>query len=521
MSMNYLNINVRLPILLISVFLLSSCATIGANLALDLAKEEEAKGCESSYYENSAKVALEDCERISRLIKKAGVSGGFVGYDNSGRLILKGSYQNEEQIDLAYMTALTVVGTSSMEISPVTPRDLQEIKMIKSYIPKQNSSGNGEKYALLIGVSKFKYKIPPIVTAVKDAQSIKDTLIKSGEFKDKNIILIKDEQATKQNILNALNDLKNKTTPNDTVVFYISTHGTPPNTFGKMGIIPYDLKNELDDLKNELDYPNMQAYAEKISKDESGDDEIITIVRKRVAALKAAISFDDIQEFVTGIKADKFIAILDTCYSGSALGALSYPVGGIQYAKNERDYFQSLNIESKAELVGNGKVCNNTSYSNSASAGITNKQQLIENPEKKCVSKGSKGLYLTDSLMLGEVAQPNIKKKGNGENYNYEQLEKFKAAFGSSNEQHHFGKIIITAASGDEESQYDSDKVPTSYFTYYLTKGLQNFDGEIYPAFDYARIRTRKVVSDSLENCTQTPEMISTPDACVNIHLSK
>ena len=515
MPMNYLNINlnVRLPIILISVFLLSSCATIGANLALDLAKEEEAKGCESSYYENSAKVTLEDCERISRLIKKAGVLGGFVGYDNSGRLILKGSYQNEEQIDLAYMTALTVVGTSSMEISPVTPRDLQEIKMIKSYIPKQNSSGNGEKYALLIGVSKFKYKINPIVTAVKDAQSIKDTLIKSGGFKDKNIILIKDEQATKQNILNALNVLKNKTNPNDTVVFYISTHGSPPNTFGKMGIIPYDLKSELD-------HENMQAYAEKISKDESGDDEIITIVRKRVAALKTAISFDDIQEFVTGIKTDKFIAILDTCYSGSALGALSYPVGGIQYAKNEMDYSQSLNIESKTELVGNGMVCNNTSYSNSASAGITNKQQLIVN-QKKCESKGSKGLYLTDSSMLGEVAQPNIKKKGNGENYNYEQLEKFKAAFGSSNVQHHFGKIIITAASGDEQSQYDSDKVPTSYFTYYLTKGLQYNDGEIYPAFDFARIRTRKVVSESLENCTQTPEMISTPDACVNINISK
>ena len=232
--------------LLSTIIASTGCATVGANLALHLAKEEEAKGCSASYPGDNAKVALDDCERISRLIKKAGVPGGFVGYDQSGRIKLKGSYINEEQIDLAYMTALTVVGASSMDISPVTPRDLQEIKMIKSYMPQQISKGKGEKYALLIGVSKFQTIDKPIATAVKDIESIKETLKKTGDFKDKNIVLIKDEQATKNNILSALRELKNKTKPNDSVIFYISTHGTPPDTFGKMGIIPYDIKMEFD-----------------------------------------------------------------------------------------------------------------------------------------------------------------------------------------------------------------------------------------------------------------------------------
>ena len=493
--------------LLLGFLSLTGCATTGAKMALSIAKEDEAKSCEASYVADMAKVKLEDCDRITRLIKKAGVPEGFVGYDNSGRLILKGTYANEDQIDLAYMTALTVVGTSSMEISPITPRDLQEIRLVQSYLPQKNLSVKGEKYALLIGVSKFQGGFSEIQTAVKDIESVKDTLIKSGGFKNSNIVLIKDEQATKHNILMALRELKAKATPDDSVVFYISTHGTPPNTFGKMGIIPYDLKTELN-------HENMQAIADKISKDESGDDAIIKIVKQRVATLKTAVSFDDIQDFITGIKTDKFVAVLDTCYSGSALGALSYPVGGAQYATREQDYVQSLNAANKGELVGSGKICTNSSYSDSSLLGIKTKDQLSAN-QKKCASKGSKGLYATENVTTART------KSATGENYNYEMLEKFKTAFGNYDVQAKHGKIIITATSGDEKSQFNSDLVPTSYFTYYLTKGLQSSHGQIYPAFDYARIRTRKVVSENLENCSQTPEMISAPDACINVDISK
>jgi hypothetical protein len=512
--------------LLSTIIASTGCATVGANLALHLAKEEEAKGCSASYPGDNAKVALDDCERISRLIKKAGVPGGFVGYDQSGRIKLKGSYINEEQIDLAYMTALTVVGASSMDISPVTPRDLQEIKMIKSYMPQQISKGKGEKYALLIGVSKFQKKPPkPIETAVKDIESVKDVLKKSGGFKEENIILIKDEQATKINILNALRDLKNKTSPNDSVVFYISTHGTPPDTFGKMGIIPYDIEYSMDKkFEFELNKTdgNYQAIADKIAKNESGDDDILKIAKSRIAALKTAISFDDLQDFITGIKTDKFIAIIDTCYSGSALGALSYPVGGDNYVEREKNYVQGLNSANKNDLIGSGKQCNKSEYSDSALSGIKTKQSLTQNREQCTNKEGSKGLFLTNSTedWSQKKSTKNNQITNNG-NYDFDILEKFKLAFNNSNVKQQNGKIIITAASGNEKSQFNSDQVPTSYFTYYLTKGLQKSHGQIYPAFDYAKIRTRKIVSESLENCSQTPEMTSTPDECTNLDLSK
>lgn len=500
--------------LLSSLLLTTGCATIGANLALDLAKEEEAKGCEASDPGEIKKVELEDCKRISRIIGKV-VPGGFVGYDNSDLIKLKGSYQNEEQVALAHMIILTIVGTSGAGISPVTPRNLKEIKMIPSYTPSQGTGEKGTKYALLVGVSKFKNGIKDIVTADKDAVAIKEVLLKNG-FEEENITSLIDEQATKAKIIDAIRKLEGKATPDDSVVVYISTHGTPPDTFGKMGIIPYDLKSDLH-------HENMQAVADKISKDESGDNDIIKIARQRHDALKTAISFDDLQDFITSIDTDKFVAILDTCYSGAALGALTRPVGGAQYVQREQNYSQSQSTNNKEELLGSGKLCEVSRYSNAALPSVLQQDGFNGSNGSKSFSKGkqcqqkggSKGLALTDEIAVSA----NV--INNHTDYEYGMLEGFRALFGDANTQRQQGKVILTATSGDEKSLFDTSKLPNSYFTYYLVKGLEDSHGQVFPAFDYAKVRTRKLVSDT-ENCrTQTPEMVSTADACINIDLSK
>ncbi|MDO9105804.1 MAG: caspase family protein [Methylovulum sp.] len=499
--------------LLSILFILTGCATIKQKNIRNDYMQKEAQGCVASDTVGSIKVALEDCERISRLIKKAGVIDGFVGYDESGRIKLKGTYLNEEQVDVAFMIALTVVGASSMDISPITPRDLKEIKMVKSYtLTDRLYERKGDKYALLVGVSKFKnhigskLNIGPIQTAVNDVESIAEKLKRNG-FKKENIRSLKDEDATKNNILKAMRDLESKAKPNDSVVFYISTHGTPPDTFGKMGVIPYDMEAKILDNRTET----VQELANKIPKDDSGDEKIIEIVKDRIASLKTAISFDDIQDFITSIKTDKFIAIFDTCYSGSALGALTYPVGGMQYAEREKNYSQSLNVENKSELLGGGKMCELSSYNSYAQSGITIKQS-IETNQKICQNNSGKGIYFDPGAPLETIWMDKDK-------YEYEMLETFRTAF--SGTQFQQGKAIITATSGNEQSLFKPALFPNSYFTYYLVRGIERFNGQIFPAFDYAQLRTRKLVSDT-ESCrTQTPEMVSVPYACINIDLSK
>jgi len=495
-------------------------------MALNIAKEEEAKGCEASFPgDNITKVKLEDCERISRLIKKAGVPGGFVGYDKSGRLKLKGSYQNEDQVDLAYMTALTVVGTSSMDISPVTPRDLQEIKMIKTYMPQQTSSGKGEKYALLVGISKFGHGtkfFSPIATAVTDAESIKEYLKTQG-FQEKNIRLITDSEATKENILAEMRGLAAKVNPNDSVVFYISTHGTPPDTYGKMGIIPFDMEDGFtkQDFNELTEEDKKHSNFQSLIKSENNENKIIDIIHKRIKALKKAVTFDDLQNFMSGIKTNKLVAILDTCYSGSALGALTYPVGGDQYVERDKNFVHSPSIANKSELIGSGKICKASGYDEKkilSNLYVKSNEQLSE-------STGSKGLNITETHPNDKAvnkAKESNKKVSKNNQYNYDELEKyrlFQQAFGGIKQQQ--GKTIITASSGDEEAQFNSSVAPTSIFTNYLIKGLNHSNGQILPAFDYAKIRTRKAVFDTLNGKkTQTPEMISTPDECINVDLS-
>ena len=509
----------------ISINLLSitGCATLGANLALDLAKAEEAKGCAASYSSDVAKVGVEDCERISRLIKKAGVPGGFVGYDHYGRIELKGSYLNEDQVEMAFMTAWTVVGMSSMDISPVTPRDLQEIRMVKSYMPQLKISGKGNKYALLIGISKFQYPhrkvingITPIQTAVKDVELIEEKLKKNG-FKQSNIISLKDEEATKSNILNAMRDLESKVTSNDSVVFYISTHGTPPTTFGKMGIIPYDMKAEILDHKSKT----VQQEANEIPKDETGDEKIIEIVKRRIASLKTAVSFDDIQDFITSINTDKFIAILDTCYSGSALGALSYPLGGIEYAEREKNYSQSLSPENKAELLGGEatQACALSDYPDS----ITKRLATAFSNN----TSGAKGMYSEEQYPAhnnGTAPQQTIDS-----DYMFDRYEQLKTTFSVSNTEPQRGKVMITATNSGEQSLFDDPdgfnlaraRLPNSFFTFYLANGLDKFHGQIFKAFDYAKVRTENLVARDYSPKKQTPEMLGTPSQCLNIDVSK
>ena len=488
-----------------SMALLSGCATVGANLSLDAAKNEEAKGCAASFPGDIPQaVKLEDCERISRIIKKAGVTEGFVGYDKSGRIKLKGAYKNEEQLDKAYMVALTVVGANSMEISPITPRDLQEIKLVKSYTPQKASNKRGEKYALLIGVSKFKGGISPIATAIQDVESLQAALERNG-FKNKNIVTLTDEAATKANILDAMQKLESQVTQNDYVVIYISTHGTPPDTYGKMGIIPYDMKSEITNEK-------LQAIVDKINKDESGDDEVIKIVNQRISSLKTAISFTDLQNFITSIKTEKFVAIIDTCFSGAALGALSYPVGGTQYSEREKNYSQSQSNENKSALLGGNQTqaCKLSDYPESVTKTFT--IAFSEN------NSGTKGMYNAEEKTNVRKTQA---KNHTDSDLKFERFEELKSAFSVTSNTSQKGKIIITATNGSEQSLFDKERLPNSFFTYYFVDGLNRFNGQVFKSFDYAKVRTSNLVNRDYSPKQQTPEMLGVPSQCINIDLSK
>ena len=511
----------RIPIQIIGVLLstsflsLTGCATMGAKLATHIAEKEERKDCSDTYQQNSV-VDQETCERITRLIKKVTKeeNGGFVAYDKLGRLKLKGTYENEDELNLAHMIVLTVVGTSGSGISPVTPKNLKEIKTVKSYAPQQSNGRKGEKYALLIGVSTFAdSSIGKIQTAVKDVEVLKESLQKNG-FKKDNIVVLTDQQATKNRILDEMRQLQGRVnSPNDSVVLYISTHGTPPNTYGKMGVIPYDMVSKVN-------RSDMQAEAALASKGEDGDNAIIQIAKNRFDSLKTAVSFDDIQDFVTSVKTDKFVTILDTCYSGSALPALSPIVK--KHADVEKTISQNLGTEQKAELLGGSQAqaCAVSEYPE-------NLTRLKTAFSGNGTDSGTKGMYNEEnSTTPHKTTVPSI-ALGDSD-YMFDKFEKLKSAF-SNNGVSERGKVLLTATNGKQQSLFDDpktfnlsrDRLENSFFTFYLTKGLNKFNGQIFKAFDYAKVRTSNLVARDYPKKTQTPEMTGVPKQCINVDLSK
>lgn len=91
-----------------------------------------------------------------------------------------------------------------------------------------NHAGNNHKWALLIGINKYP-NLPEkaqLSGCVNDIKLINKVLEENFSFPEKNITCLLDEQATRQGILTALQELINSVNHNDIVVIHYSGHGS-------------------------------------------------------------------------------------------------------------------------------------------------------------------------------------------------------------------------------------------------------------------------------------------------------
>jgi tetratricopeptide (TPR) repeat protein len=143
-----------------------------------------------------------------------------------------------------------------------------------------------DKWALVIGISKFQNPAYNLKYAAKDAQDFFNFLIKEANFRPDHVKLLVNEQATRKNIMAAFGSrwLPSVVEPGDLAVVYVSTHGTPASSDNesKNYIVAYD--TEADD-----------PYSSGVDMDE---------VYRRIK---------------DGVKTDRALIVLDTCYSGGAV----------------------------------------------------------------------------------------------------------------------------------------------------------------------------------------------------------
>jgi uncharacterized caspase-like protein len=160
-----------------------------------------------------------------------------------------------------------------------------------------------EKWALVIGISKFSDKhVPHVSYPAKDAQDfanlLKDPTV--GRFKPDNVRLLLDDQATTREIKAALNWLARSAQPDDLVVVFLSSHGSPR----ERDLVGVNYIITSDTVLGDADKDPDSLFATALPMVDLSD-----IVRGRIQARRTAI-------------------FLDTCHSGGAAGPQARETAG-------------------------------------------------------------------------------------------------------------------------------------------------------------------------------------------------
>ena len=96
---------------------------------------------------------------------------------------------------------------------------------------------NGKYYAIVIGINNYPSPLKPLETAVKDATAVATVLTKSYGFQ---VNLLLNQDATRVNILNAINRFRDRLNENDNLLIYYAGHGYSDHAADKAYWLPID-----------------------------------------------------------------------------------------------------------------------------------------------------------------------------------------------------------------------------------------------------------------------------------------
>lgn len=151
---------------------------------------------------------------------------------------------------------------------------------------EQSDSAIGQKWALVVGVSKFQNPEINLRYADKDANDFSQFLTDQVGFEKDHVKVLTNENATLKSLLSNLGStwLPHMAEPNDLVVIFISTHGSP---------------GEADNNKANYNY-------------------LLTYDSEPENLFATAMDMQDLVDIISKrINSDRIILILDACHSGA------------------------------------------------------------------------------------------------------------------------------------------------------------------------------------------------------------
>lgn len=276
---------------------------------------------------------IELVDQINQAFQKAGIFEAYVQYDEAIKMFeLKGKFRNYDEFLYAYMIAQVYAGVK--KVSPVynikhaviihTPIELclpyaflnldcpYTVNKTKQKVDRKesinilvdNKTDINKKYALVLGISKFKNEN---ISSVLGADS--DALIWGKYLEDRGyqVTYLINEEATKENVEKFIDTIISKLNENDTFVFFVSSHGVPKNEKGEVGIMLYDSGDINSRPQSSCRTPLPPG------------EEHLQAAEKMCTLVKDSLSIEQtILKKLEGKKVN-FIPIIDACYSGDAL----------------------------------------------------------------------------------------------------------------------------------------------------------------------------------------------------------
>ena len=247
---------------------------------------------------------------IRERLLAAGLPSAQVQQGSDGRVTLAGNYRDRAEVLTAFSIAQQVVGVTW--VAPTTPENIKypfdnalnkfcaalgtckpaaapgRAARPPADAPRQSASSTPpNKFALVVGVGEFE-SLPRsawLRYTERDARLVYDYLIdpRGAAFPRGNVTLLTNQQASRAAIEAAMDRIAESAQPDDLVVLYVSSHGTPPNDRGTMQIVTYD-----------------------------------TQLRPRERSFLTSLTDDTVASFAQRLGKARLVAILDTCYSGAA-----------------------------------------------------------------------------------------------------------------------------------------------------------------------------------------------------------
>ncbi len=147
---------------------------------------------------------------------------------------------------------------------------------------------SGVKRALLVGINRYR-SVPALQGSVNDVETMREILTTRWGFAPGHITMLTDENATRDRLIGALNQLVQTAGPSDTVYFHYSGHG---------------------------------SQVQDVNGDETdGLDETIVPQDGRSIGVRDIVD-DELDAIFSKLRAGSAVIVLDSCHSGTATRAL-------------------------------------------------------------------------------------------------------------------------------------------------------------------------------------------------------